>query len=150
MKKGLLSIFCLIICTFTANAQLGGVLRQAANKAAQKAAEKAVEKATDKTVKAIEQNKTPKDAEEMQVQEALTSMADIMKQLPQLPSVQELVDFKTAELNEQALKLMTSPVTAFSTKALNLSMLALSFSTKSADSAQIMETTYKQTVTSAS
>lgn len=86
----------------------------------------------------------------MQVQEALTSMADIMKQLPQLPSVQELVDFKTAELNEQALKLMTSPVTAFSTKALNLSMQALSFSTKSVDSAQIMETTYKQTVTSAS
>ena len=148
MKKILLFIACLTICSFTANAQLGGILRQAANKATQKATDKAVEKATEKAVEAIEselnKESPSKNNAETSSQKENNSIESIMRQLPMLPTVQELVNFKTAELNEQTLKLMTSPVTKFSAKAMNLSMEVLTFSAAQADSAQIMETAYKQ------
>ena len=162
MKKVLLSIICIAVCALTANAQFGGsMLKQAANKAAKKATEKAIDKATDKAAdkavdaldKEIEKNvpskpeetQTPTQSQaENQEPPKPESIVDIMKQLPAVPTVQQLTSYKSAELNEQTFKLMTSPVMNFRTQTATLTIEAMAFTYSSADSAQVMETAYKQ------
>ena len=160
MKKVLLSVICIAVCAFTANAQLGGnMLKQAASKAAKKTTEKAIDKATDrvsdKAADAIDKelekglSSEPSQSQtsaQAQSQEPVKpqSVVDIMKQLPAVPTVQQLANYKSAELNEQTLKLMTSPVMTFKTKTATLTIEAMTFSYANADSAQVMETAYKQ------
>ena len=130
-KKTVFLLACLLLSSLTANAQFGDVLR----KAAQKAAQKTTEKLTDK---AAQNAPAENNAEAEQA-----TYASIMAQMPDLPTVQQLVNYKEAELNEQSLKLMVSPVTSFQTKLLGLSVQAVSLTTSSADSAQIVDAAYK-------
>ena len=149
MKKLLLLTFCMCFYCFNVNAQIGGILRNAANKAAQKATEKAVDEATDKAVEAIDNELNSKKEqnaakeEETKAEEKAT-VSSLMAKLPELPTVQQLVNYKSAELNEQALKMMTSPVTSFNAKVMSLSMQVLSLPMEGADSAQVVENAYKQ------
>ena len=161
MKKIFLSVICIAVCALTANAQLGGnMLKQAASKAAKKTTEKAIDKVTDKAsdkaAEAVEQeldkgmsNKPAQDSpaeSQTQSQEPVKpqSIVDIMKQLPAVPTVQQLTSYKSAELNEQTFKLMASPVMSFKTKSATLTIEAMTFSYANADSAEVMEVAYKQ------
>ena len=151
-KKTVLLLACIVFNVFNANAQFGDVLRKAAQKAAQKTTEKltdkAAEKAAEKAADAIEKeldkaatnSKAKSDGTETSDQ---ITYAALMAQAPELPTVQQLANYKDAELNEQALKLMVSPVTSFQTKLLGLSMQAATLYTNSADSAQIVDAAYK-------
>jgi len=150
MKKILVTLLFLAFLGPTANAQIGDILRKAAEKATEKAVEKAADKAAEAAVEAVEDelnNKQPQKAEpktEPKAQETIT-MADIMKKLPALPTAQQFIKYKEAELKEQTLKLLTSPVTSFNTKALSLSMEAASLGTQSMDSTEVVDAAYKQT-----
>ena len=160
MKKILLSAICIAACAFTANAQIGSsLLKQAASKAAKKTTEKTIEKATDrisdKASDAIDKelekglSSEPSQSQSQsraQSQEPVKpqSIIDIMKQLPAVPTVQQLANYKSAELNEQTIKMLASPVTQFKTKSATLTIEAMTFSYANADSAQVMETAYKQ------
>ena len=160
MKKILLSVIWIAACAFTANAQLGSsMLKQAANKAVKKTTEKTIDKATDRVSdkasdaidKELEKGLSSEPSEsqtsaQAQSQEPVKpqSVVDIMKQLPAVPTVQQLANYKSAELNEQTLKLMTSPVMTFKTKTTTLTIEAMTFSYANADSAEVMETAYKQ------
>ena len=151
-KKTVFLLACLMLTTFSANAQLGDIMRKAAQKAAQKTTEKLTDRAADKAADAASQaieneidkhkQKNTNTTTEVPQSEQLT-YADLMKQMPDLPTVQQLVSYKEAELNEQTLKMMVSPVTSFQTKILSLSMKALSLTTADADSAQIVDAAYK-------
>ncbi len=163
MKKVLLSAICFAAFVFSANAQFGSsMLKQAASKAAQKTTEKTIEKATDRVSdkaadaidKELEKGLSSEPAEQSpaqaqsqaQSQEPVKpqSIVDIMKKLPDIPTVQQLVNCKSAELNEQTFKVLSSPVTSFKTKSASLAIEAMTFSYANADSAQVMETAYKQ------
>lgn len=160
MKKILLSAICIAACAFTANAQLGSsLLKQAASKAAKKTTEKTIEKATDRISdkasdaidKEIEKGLSSEPSQSQSQSQAQSqepvkpqSIIDIMKQLPAVPTVQQLANYKSAELNEQTIKLLASPVTQFKTKSATLTIEAMTFSYANADSAQVMETAYKQ------
>ena len=136
-----------MLSSLTANAQFGDVLRKAAQKAAQKTTEKLTDKAAEKAADAIEKeldkSKAKNAPAENNAEAEQATYASIMAQMPDLPTVQQLVNYKEAELNEQSLKLMVSPVTSFQTKLLGLSVQAVSLTTSSADSAQIVDAAYK-------
>ncbi|MBO7625331.1 MAG: hypothetical protein J6S82_08530 [Bacteroidales bacterium] len=154
MKKGLFLLISLMLSVSVTQAQLGGALQKAAKKAVQKTTDKVIDKTTDAAAdaaaKAVDkeldkyrsnkpagsQEQTAPDAAEQQ------SVASLMAQLPELPTVQQLVNYKTAELNEQTVKLLASPVTSYNAKLFNLSMQVLSVGTQGMDSAQMMETAY--------
>ncbi|MBR5959164.1 MAG: hypothetical protein IKZ99_12440 [Salinivirgaceae bacterium] len=163
MKKVILSVMCIAVCALTANAQFGSsMLKQAASKAAQRTTEKAIDKATDKAVDAIDkeidkgtQNEPEQEApaqtqsssqsqSQTQSQEPVKpqSIVDIMKRLPAIPTVQQLTSYKSAELNEQAIRLLSSPVTSFKTQSASLMIEALAFS-YAIDSATLTEAVYK-------
>ena len=151
-KKTVFLLACLMLTAFTANAQFGDVLRKAAQKAAQKTTEKITDKAADKAAdaatnaieKELDKHKTTNNnVNDVAAESSQPTLADIMKQMPDLPTVQQLVSYKEAELNEQSLKLMVSPVTSFQTKILGLSMQIATLSTSNADSAQIVDAAYK-------
>lgn len=141
--KTLFLLACLMLSVLPANAQLGGALIKAAKKAAQKTTEKLTDKAAESASDAIV-NELDKNKENNTVNEEQITYIELMRQLPELPTAQQLVNYKEAELNEQSLKLLVSPVTAFQTKLLNLSMQALSIPTADIDSAQLSEAAYKQ------
>ena len=138
-KKTVFLLACLMLSSLTANAQFGDVLRKAAQKAAQKTTEKLTDKAAEKAADAIEKeldkSKAKNAPAENSAEAEQATYASIMAQMPDLPTVQQLVNYKEAELNEQSLKLMVSPVTSFQTKLLGLSVQAVSLTTSSADSA---------------
>ena len=161
MKKLLLSVMCVAACAFTANAQFGSsMLKQAASKAAQRTTEKAIDKATDKAVDAIDKEidkgtqsepaqESPAQSQsqsqsQTQSQEPVQpqSIVDIMKRLPAIPTVQQLTSYKSAELNEQTIRLLSSPVTTFKTQSASLMIEALAFS-YTLDSATLTEAVYK-------
>ena len=130
-QKTILLLACFSLLAFSANAQLGDILNKAAKKATQKATQKMADKAADAAVKALEskidskQDNSSNDTQTPATDQPLT-YHDIMAQLPQLPSADQYVKYKEAELNEQSLKLMVSPVTSFLTQSMSLSVQALS------------------------
>ena len=148
-------IFSLMLCVCGTHAQLGGALQKAAQKAVKKTTDKVIDKTTDAAAdaaaKAVDkeidkyrsnkpagnQEQTVADAAEQQ------TVASLMAQVPELPTVQQLVNYKTAELNEQTVKLLASPVTSYNAKLFSLSTQLLSVGTQGMDSAQLMETAYK-------
>lgn len=152
MKKTALLILAIIIGVFTANAQIGGLLEKAARKAAKKTEEKVIKKATDKASdKAAEAIDNSIGLEEIDAQEE-TSQIDsdepltyesLMRQIPPLPTVQQMVSHKKAELNEQNLKILSSNVMKFQISVLNLTSKIYTIQYQYADSTQIMEAAYK-------
>ena len=148
-------IFSLMLCVCGTHAQLGGALQKAAQKAVKKTTDKVIDKTTDAAAdaaakavdKEIDKYRSNKPAgnQEQIVADAAEqqTVASLMAQVPELPTVQQLVNYKTAELNEQTVKLLASPVTSYNAKLFSLSTQLLSVGTQGMDSAQLMETAYK-------
>ena len=129
MKKTIILALVAMLLPAVGNAQLGGLLekatKKAINKTTEKLVDKAVDRASDAATNAIENevdkrlpkndpNTTPAPTEK-------ATYESLMRQLPELPSVDQLVKHKDAELGEKTFKLVTSKVTLFSTKVLDLS-----------------------------
>lgn len=149
MKKFIIASLCLTFFCVPAQAQLGNLLQKAAKKTTEKVSEKIADQAADAAAKALEekmnQNKQEQKTDNQQqtatAAEPLT-FAGLMGQVPELPTVQQLVTHKEYELNEQTLRLLTSPVTKFSTQVMGLSMKVMSVPMEGIDSAQAVESAY--------
>lgn len=148
MKKLVLLIIAVIVGTFTANAQIGGFLEKAAKKAQQKTEDKIIEKtsekAADKVSDAIVDQIPDVEVEEQAVEESDEPLTyeGIMRQLKPIPSVQQMVSYKKAELSGQGLKMLSSEVMKFQMKVLDLTGKVLEVPYQNADSAQIMAAAY--------
>ena len=148
MKKLVLLIIAVIVGTFTANAQIGGFLEKAARKAQQKTEDKIIEKtsekAADKVSDAIVDQIPDVEVEEQAVEESDEPLTyeGIMRQLKPIPSVQQMVSYKKAELSGQGLKMLSSEVMKFQMKVLDLTGKVLEVPYQNADSAQIMAAAY--------
>lgn len=148
MKRLVLLIIAVIIGTFTANAQIGGFLEKAAKKAQQKTEDKIIEKtsekAADKVSDAIVDQIPDVEVEEQAVEESDEPLTyeGIMRQLKPIPSVQQMVSYKKAELSGQGLKMLSSEVMKFQMKVLDLTGKVLEVPYQNADSAQIMAAAY--------
>lgn len=137
MKKGLLILTAgLLLCASPANAQLGGLLKKAAKKAVQQQTDRLLNKGSESATD-TQPIETPSG------EEGLPTYAELMAQMPALPTAQQLVSYKEAELNEQTMKMMLSPVTNFNSTVLSLSMQAASLSYANMDTAQMMEAAYR-------
>lgn len=145
MKKTLLVFLMAAAIPMVGHAQIGNLLEKAAKKAVNKTTEKVVDKAVDKISDAAADavnnqmnQRTPKE----QIQPAektvqKSTYASLMGQLPELPTVNQLVKHKESELNEKTLALLTSKVTIFSTKVLDLSSQCTALGLEDADSARM-------------
>lgn len=148
MKKNIILILAIMMLPAIGNAQLGGLLEKAAKKAVNKTAEKLADKAADRAseaaAKAIEgevDKRLPKEQKKpaTAASTAQVTYESLMRQLPELPSADQLVKYKEAELNEKTLKLIASKVTLFNTKVLDLAAQCSALSYADIDSAQVMD-----------
>lgn len=153
MKKVLLLAAALLVAGVSADAQLGGLVRKAAQKAADKVVDKTVDKAADKAADAINkevdkrlgwdnQQSTQQQSTPATNAEPVTFQS-LMAQAGELPTVQQLVSHKTFELKEQTLRLMTSPVTRYMGNLTMLAMQASALSYQDMDSAQVVDAAYR-------
>ncbi len=146
MKKVIFIVVCILLGASSSYAQLDGLIKKAAKKATEKLMQTATDAATDAASDAIEaelgQKRQPADNESAAVSEQ-QSVAQLMAQLPELPSVQQLVHYKELEMKEQAMKLLMDPVTSFNTKVMRLSMQVSTLSVQGMDSAQADEMAYR-------
>ena len=140
-KKLLLFAACLIGVTFASQAQLGDVLNRAAKRAAQKVTSKMVDKAVDAATESVNQSLDSVQSQAPSAPQA--TVASLMSQMPELPTAKQLVSYKEAELNEQAFKLVISPVTSFQAKVLNLSSQVSALAYNNLDSATIVNSAYR-------
>lgn len=148
MKRLVLLIFAVIVGTFTANAQIGGFLEKAAKKAQKKTEDKIIEKTSEKAAEkvsdAIVDQIPDVEEKEQAVEESDEPLTyeGIMRQLKPIPSVQQMVSYKKAELGGQGLKMLSSEVMKFQMKVLDLTGKVFKVPYQDADSAQIMEAAY--------
>ncbi|MBP5644163.1 MAG: hypothetical protein J6X10_08070 [Bacteroidales bacterium] len=152
MKRFIILSIAIIFGAFSANAQLGGFLDKAAKKAAKKTEEKIIEKATEKAaekaseaiVNEIDFGEEPAiyETQEINSDEPLT-YESLMRMLPEIPSAQQMVGYKKAELNGQGLKLIANPLMKFQMSVLELTGKVYTVPYQGADSTQIMEAAYK-------
>ena len=119
MKKILaIAALCAIMAT-PSQAQIGGLLRQAASKTVEKTTNtllnKATDKASDKAVESIEGalGAKAKTTTGQTVNLATASLADILGQSAVMPTDKEIVEYKGYELNNQQLRLLASPVSRY-------------------------------------
>lgn len=151
MKKFIILAFAIVFGTIAANAQFGSLIEKAAKKAAQKTEEKIIDKTTEKAAEKVsdiivDQIGMPESDSEESVAEYSNmplTYEGIMRQLKPIPSVQQMVNYKKAELNGQTLKMMTSEVLKFQMKILDLTGKVFSVQYEGADSTQIMNAAYK-------
>ena len=147
MKKIVLLSFVLLLAQLPAHAQLGSLIQKAATKTAkviEKTADSVANSATSALDKQFEkQRQSRQTATAQEAVEEKDSYESLMRQLPELPTVQQLCAHKEAELNEQALRLLTSAVTRFNTQVLNLATKAVSIATSNIDSAEVVDAAYK-------
>ena len=121
----------MVLASVSAYAQLGGLIQKAAAKTAkaiEKKADSVANVATSALDKQFEKQRQSRQQTTTQLaDEEEVSLASLMRQMPELPTAQQLCAHKEAELNEQALRLLSSAVTRFNTQVLNLSVKATSF-----------------------
>lgn len=149
MKKIVIASLCFTLFCVPVQAQLGSLLQKAAKKTTEKVTEKLTDQAAEAASKALEeklnQNQPQKPTDNRRptatTAEPLT-YAGLMSQMPELPTVQQLVNHKEYELNGQTLRLLTSPVTKFSTQVTSLSMKVWSVPMEGVDSAQVVGNAY--------
>ena len=147
MKKIVLLSLVMLLASVPTHAQLGGLIQKAAAKTA-KTIEKKADSVANAAASALDmqfdkQRQSRQQATAQQAGEEEMSYATLMRQLPELPTAQQLCAHKEAELNEQALRLLSSAVTRFNTQVLNLSMKVASLATKDLDSAKVVDAAYK-------
>ena len=151
MKKLTLLIIAVIVGTITANAQIGGLLEKAAKKAQKKTEEKIIDKASDKASEQIsnavadqipEEEVTEDPAYTVDENEPLT-YEGVMRMMPPVPSVQQMVSYKKAEYNGQGLRQLSSPLMKFQMTVLELTAKVYTIPVQGADSAEIVDNAYK-------
>ena len=145
MKRIVILLIIVMLVQVPAYAQLGGLLQKAATKTTkvlEKKADSVMNSAIDKQLDKQRQSRQTTAKQEATEEEEL-SYAAIMRKMPAVPTAEQLCSHKEAELNEQALRLLTSAVTRFNTQVLSLASQAVSLSTKDLDSAQLMDAAYK-------
>jgi hypothetical protein len=151
MKKLTLLIIAVIVGTITANAQIGGLLEKAAKKAQKKTEEKIIDKASDKASEQIsnavadqipEEEATEDPAYTVDENEPLT-YEGVMRMMPPVPSVQQMVSYKKAEYNGQGLRQLSSPLMKFQMTVLELTAKVYTIPVQGADSAEIVDNAYK-------
>ena len=154
MKRILLLIIAIAIGTFTANAQISGLIERGIREA-KKNARNSEQQAREQAQQQAEEQATESVKEQLGVEEANveeTSNVDesepltyegLMRQMPQLPTVKDMVSYKKAELNGQGLKQLSSPVMKFQMSILDLTSKVYTIQYQDADSAQMMEAAYK-------
>lgn len=144
MKKFIIFALAIVFGSFTASAQLGGLVEKAAKKAAKKTEEKITEKAAEKASEAIVNQLPETESDDKpEMEEEVLTYESLMRKMPELPTTQQIVDHKKAVLNEQNLKMLTSKVTKFQMTVLDLTTKAFTIQYQNADSAQIVEAAYK-------
>ncbi|MBQ7062413.1 MAG: hypothetical protein IJM88_03895 [Bacteroidales bacterium] len=150
MKRILFFAIIMALSCATANAQLGGLLEKAAKKTSQKVtkkltdkAEDAIDKAVDKKIdETLDKEKTSRN-QSRSSEQALT-YDNLMRQVPELPSVEQYLKYKEAELNEQSLKLLTSRVSSFNMELVGLmGQAAAGVGDSQIDSAQATDMAYR-------
>lgn len=150
MKRILFFAIIMALSCATANAQLGGLLEKAAKKTSQKVtkkltdkAEDAIDKAVDKKIdETLDKEKTSRN-QSRSSEQALT-YDNLMRQVPELPSVEQYLKYKEAELNEQSLKLLTSRVSSFNMELVGLmGQTAAGVGDSQIDSAQATDMAYR-------
>ena len=135
----------LVLCVFAVQAQPGNMLRKAAQKAVQAATDKAAEAAAKAVDQELNKNgDATQPATTETSQNAAATYGDIMRQVPELPTAQQFVEYKDAELNGKGLKLLSSKVTTFSAKLIALAADAASLATQNLDSAKVTDMAYRQ------
>ena len=163
MKKILILMIALAVGIAAANAQFGNLIRKAAQKATEKATEKAIdqaekgaEKAMDRGMeeadKAIDRgldnaygksrDETATDSRQSAAASEQPTYATLMLQALDVPTEQQLINHKSYELNEQSLKLLTSPVSRY---VANIAMLTAQVATipySDIDSAEATDMAY--------
>ena len=163
MKKILILIIALPVGTAAANAQFGNLIRKAAQKATEKATEKAIDQAEKSAEKAMDRgleeadkaidrglddaygksrDETATDSKRQSEDGEQPTYASLMLQALDVPTEQQLINHKSYELNEQSLKLLTSPVSRY---VANIAMLTAQVATipySDIDSAEATDMAY--------
>ncbi len=149
MKKIALILFISLVSTVPAYAQLGSLIRKAAQKTAEKAAEKAVDRATKEADKAIDReldkvftNTENETSAQTPAAESEVTYASLIKQAMQMPTAAQFVSYKGYEFNEQSFKMLASPVTSYMANIAVLTGRAAGLAYSKMDSAQVVGTAY--------
>lgn len=151
MKKIILLAIAIIIGTFSANAQIGGLLDKAKklkekteNKIIDQTSEKAADKVSDAIVDqiGIPEQEVGEEPTAIDSDEPLT-YEGLMRMLPVIPSVQQMVSYKKAELNGQGFKQLSSELMKFQMTVLDLTGKVYSIPYQGADSTEIVEAAYR-------
>lgn len=151
MKKILILAIAIVLGTFSANAQFGGFIEKAAKKAQKKTEDKIIEKTSEKVAEKVSDAIVDQIPEpETKSNETVTVDSDepltyegLMRMLPNLPSAQQMVSYKKAELNGQGLKILSSEVMKFQMTVLDLTGKVYTIPYQDADSTEISEAVYK-------
>lgn len=137
----------LLLSQMPLHAQWGSLIQKAATKTA-----KTIEKKADSVANAasaaldrqVEKRLQARQAaSDNQQESAENSYGALMRQMPDLPTVQQLCSHKEAELNEQTLRLLSSAVTRFNTHVLNLSVKVSAMAVRNIDSSNTSDFAYK-------
>lgn len=140
MKKIFTFLAFTSILTLGAHAQLG-ILSKAAQKVTDRVTEKISDKLADKASTAIfNRFGLDKNGDYQAV-----TFPQLFTNMPAVPTGQQLVDFQTALLSGRTLKMMTSPVTTFRTRAYSLLYRSETYSTQGMDSAALADYILKST-----
>lgn len=150
MKRILFFAIIMALSCATANAQLGGLLEKAAKKTSQKVTKKLTDKAEDAIDKAVDKkidetlDKEKASRNQSRSSEQALTYDNLMRQVPELPSVEQYLKYKEAELNEQSLKLLTSRVSSFNMELVGLmGQAAAGVGDSQIDSAQATDMAYR-------
>lgn len=147
MKRIVVLLLILLLSQMPLHAQWGSLIQKAATKTA-----KTIEKKADSVANAasaaldrqVEKRLQARQAASDNKQEsAENSYGALMRQMPDLPTVQQLCSHKEAELNEQTLRLLSSAVTRFNTHVLNLSVKVSAMAVRNIDSSNTSDFAYK-------
>lgn len=139
MKKTLILASMILLGFTSAQAQLGGLLNKAAQKAGSKAANAAASAIKNRLGldSSIPAEKVATDEPAATEAEATPTIADLMSQMPALPTAAQLADFRRATVNEQSLRILASPVTSFNTQVYMLAAQATAVAYANLDSAAV-------------
>ncbi|MBQ6068620.1 MAG: hypothetical protein IJK84_03880 [Bacteroidales bacterium] len=147
MKRIVVLLLILLLSQMPLHAQWGSLIQKAATKTA-----KTIEKKADSVANAasaaldrqVEKRLQARQAaSDNQQESAENSYGALMRQMPDLPTVQQLCSHKEAELNEQTLRLLSSAVTRFNTHVLNLSVKVSAMAVRNIDSSNTSDFAYK-------
>ena len=140
MKKTLFLLAAALLMPAAGHAQLDNLLRKAADKTVNKVASRVVDRASERVANDVEKRLDKPAAEE---KAPAQSLQGIMESLPELPSASDLVKYKDAQLNGKTLRLVSSKVTFFSARVLDLTQQAATWGLSDKDSAALAEAAYR-------